>query len=1039
MKIQRHIFFVLLTIGELYAVLLTSSCTSETIPQQDLQQIFNNCPEQAKPWTWWHWMNGNVTKSGITNDLEEIKKAGLGGVHIFNVTDRIVEGPVTFLSQEWMNLTLFAIEEADRIGLQTGIHNCPGWSASGGPWIEPKNAMKQILFSEYYLEGGTKIEIDLPVPTGQEYYEDIKVLAFPSLKGDGIGDESRFKSWKAKTGNTINAFTTLPPIETDDSGKIIDSKAIVDVSKYMDASGRLSWDAPKGNWTIVRFGYTYLKRTNRAAPLVGTGLECDKFDTVAMKTHFDAYARKIIEMAHPYTGKSFNVLVIDSYEGGVQTWTASFMQEFAKRRGYDMTAWLPCLTGRIVGSPELTDRFLCDYRLTISDLYRDHYYGYMRKLVSAYGMKLFIEPYGDYNINPIDIGSQADEIAIEFWINPKYWNGLNQIKAISSTANIYDKRIVDSEAFTSRPPDIFNITPHELKTYADKVYIQGVNKLTFHSYPHQPRPDIKPGMSMGPHGTFFSSTNTWWEPGEALFRYFTRCNALLQQGLYAADFLNYIGDVAPWTTEMSESGYENLNYYNGYSFDYCNTDVLLNRISIKKGKISLPGGMTYDLLVLPPSASININVLEKIQSLVKEGMIVVGERPEISQGLKGYPDNDAQVKRIASQLWGEDQSPSGVHSYGKGRVFWGKTVEQTLQELSIAPGFVCKAVDSDVDVQVIHRRSGDDDIYFLANLSDKMGRANCFFRTKGKLPELWDPATGDMKTLAVYSKSKDGVTVPLFFESNGSMFIIFRKSDKNFDPVEDITFEGKSVAAQGILSIPNVYINESGELKIDAFETGNYVVSRASSVKQQFVVDKTDNVIDISDKWEVRFDPVMGGVGNVSFEKLNSWSVDANPEIKYYSGTAIYKKNFNIPESMYGGRIYLTFERIADLGRVVVNGAECAVLWTPPYRVDITKYVKAGDNTIEVGVTNTWNNRLVGDERYPDNHKFTELAEDFLKNTLAIAEFPDWYTQGLPKPDNNRVAFVTWKHYTLDSPLYDAGITGAVKIITQINKDVENK
>ena len=816
--------------------------------------------------------------------------------------------------------------------------------------------MKRIVFSEHHTDGGKKINVELSVPTTQDFYKDVKVLAFPGLKDDDF----RFTSWQEKTGNVERISTMLPPITATDAGNLIDFGSVIDLSNYMDASGHLSWDAPQGNWTIVRFGYTYIKRNNHPAPIGGLGLECDKFDTLAVKTHFDAYPRKIIEMARQYAGKTFSVMVIDSYEGGVQTWSASFMQEFHKRRGYDMTAWLPCLTGRIVGSPELTDRFLCDYRLTISDLYRDYYYGYMQKLVAAYGMKLFVEPYGDHNINQMDIGSQADVAAFEFWIgdfdhlNPVW---ASHIKVVASTVNVYDKKIVDAEAFTCRLQEVWQTTPFDLKRYADWAYIQGLNRFTLHSYPHQPRPDIKPGITLGPFGMFFAHSNTWWEPGAALFRYFTRCNAMLQQGVYVADILKYMGDVAPWISDIAENGNENLNHYNGYSFDYCNTDVILNRISIKNGKILLPGGITYSLLLLPKSNSMNLAVLQKIQALVKEGMVVVGERPEISQGLKGYPDCDAQIKSIASKLWGKTNASSGVKSYGKGKVFWGMTAEQVLQHLSIVPDFVCNADASDINVHAIHRRSGDADIYFLANPEEKAGNVACFFRTKGKLPELWNPVTGETKTLAVYSKSKDGVTVPLYFDRYGSMFIVFRQSDKGFEPVEDITFDGRSINAQGRLL-------------------------------------NTDT-LDISDRWDVWFDPAMGGVGNVPFGELKSWSVNTNPEIKFYSGTAIYRKDFDIPETMLGGRIYLTFDRIDDLGRVVINGAECAILWTPPYRVDITQYVKSGRNTIEVGVTNSWNNRLAGDERYPDDHKFIE-SSGWEKGTYRLTEIPDWYTTTCP-------------------------------------------
>ena len=999
------------------------------VSAQDIEKKFTAWPDEAKPRAWWHWMNGNITRQGITSDLEHMKSAGLGAAYIFNVSDNIPHGPVQVLSDAWFDLMVFAIQEADRLGLQMGMHNCPGWSASGGPWIDPAHAMKKIIYEERCIEGGKKVDIKLDFPTKQEFYRDIKVLAFPTLKGDEKGKGYRFEQWVERTGAVDKtAGMNMPPLKKSDEENIIAKDQVVDISPYMDASGHLKWDAPAGKWTIIRFGYTNLSTKNHPAPPEATGLECDKFDRASIQLHFDAYVGKVIERAKPYVGKAFKSVVIDSYEAKIQTWTDAFPAEFRSRRGYDIYTYLPCLTGRILGTPEETDRFLWDFRRTIADLFTDVYYKTMKELTNSYGMLLSVEPYGNYNTNNIDLGVHCDTPTGEFWAGR---DPGHSVKLAASIGHIYDRKYIETESFTALPNEgVWWNSPRTLKAQGDYVYTMGITRFTFHSYPHQPRPEIRPGMTMGPHGTFFSSTNTWWDAGKAWFTYLGRSQAMLQWGNYAADILYYPGEDAPLTVANIFGKVNKDKLHPGNLYDFCNSDVICNRIKIEGGKITLPNGAQYSLLVLPESNTISVGMLTRIKELVHAGMMLLGSKPTRAKGLEGYPQSDEQIGKLADELWGKSAGKSGSKSYGKGKIYWGMPVQTILNEIEVLPDFEAKE-GGDLNLNFLHRRLGGQDVYFIANRAEKSGKVKCYFRVNGKIPELWDAVTGRMIQPAIWYREKEMTCVPLDFYSFSSIFVLFRSNDRDADPVQDILVEGKSILDHGSFAYGDVYVDDAGKLHLDAYKEGGYELRKASGARETVQVGKADHVVDVSGSWDVYFDPKMGGPGKVSFDALESWTKNTNDEVKYYSGTAVYTRDVELPASMTGKRIWLEFDSVMDIAQVQVNASECGTLWTPPYRIDISQFAKPGRNRLEISVTNAWNNRLIGDERHPLVSKYVNAGGKW-EGTYRVHEIPAWYLQGEPLPASKRVAFSTWRVYDLHSPLIDAGLIGQAKIVATL-------
>ena len=345
-----------------------------------LESGFQHPPDSARPQTWWHWMNGNITKAGITADLEAMKEIGLGGATIVNVDCGIPRGPVSFMSPEWREDFKFAVEEANRLGLKLCVENCAGWSSSGGPWNTVTNAMQRVTTSELVVTGPTNFDSVLPQPaTKLDFYRDIAVLAFPALD-----TKATIPNIDAKAGFNDRAVLSAANAGSSTEGAI-QRRDMVELTSHMAAGGKLTWRVPAGKWVILRIGYTPTGKNNHPAPKEGEGLECDKFSKAALDAHWDGFMQKVLDDIGPLAGKALDSSLIDSYEVGGQNWTKNFREEFKARRGYDPLKFLPTFTGRLVDNPEISERFLWDMRRTIADLFAENYFGHFAELCRKHG------------------------------------------------------------------------------------------------------------------------------------------------------------------------------------------------------------------------------------------------------------------------------------------------------------------------------------------------------------------------------------------------------------------------------------------------------------------------------------------------------------------------------------------------------------------------------------------------------------------------------------------------------------------------------
>ncbi len=737
----------------------------------ELSQGFVSPPAEARPWVYWFWLNGNITREGITADLEAMKRVGIGGVLIMEVDQGSPVGPVGFMSDSWRELFKHVVAEAQRLGLEVNMNNDAGWNGSGGPWIKPEQSMQKVVFTETNVEGAKAFEGALPQPQAVAgFYRDIAVLAFPAVGAYRI-DNIQVKACYQTGGVGPAAQTPLP------AEMVIGQKHIVDLTKQMDASGRLTWSVPAGKWTILRIGHTSTGVENAPSPQSGRGLECDKLSKEGIEANFNGMMGKLIADVGPAAGKALVATHIDSWENGAQNWTARMREEFRLRRGYDPLLFLPVMTGRVVDSLEISERFLWDLRQTVSDLVVENYAGHLRTLARKGGLKLSIEAYGG-PCDDLPYAGQADEPMCEFWVGG---GAMGTLKEMASAAHTYGKRILGAESFTAADQERWLEHPGSIKALGDRAFCDGVNRFVFHRYAMQPWIDRRPGMTMGPWGIHYERTQTWWEKSPAWNLYLARCQYLLRQGLFAADIFY----LQPETAPQSFYGHKP----NGYEFDNGSAEVVLTRMAVRDGRLVLPDGMSYRLLVLPDTDSMTPKLVRKIQELVQAGATVVGRPPSRSPSLNSYPRCDEEVKQLARELWGDCDGKSVTeHRVGQGRIVWGQAPEKVLAKSGVRPDFSSRA-----RLSAIHRVVGDTDIYFVANPQSYDVRAACTFRIGGRQPELWRPDSGRIEPAALFAEKDGETTVSLHFAPSDSVFVVFRKGGKVFDPIVSVSRDGAPV------------------------------------------------------------------------------------------------------------------------------------------------------------------------------------------------------------------------------------------------------
>jgi hypothetical protein len=828
---------------------------------------------------------------------------------------------------------------------------------------------------------------------------------------------------------------------------VVHRDKILDLSGKMDRHGRLDWDIPSGKWTVLRIGHTSTGKTNHPAPAESLGLECDKLSKKAIEVHFASYLGKLVADQAAVGAKGLKMAHVDSWETGSQNWTPEFREEFQRRHGYDPLTWLPVFTGRAVESSEASERFLWDLRRTVADLLLENYAGHLRELSHQHGLTLSIEGYGSGPYDDVAYGACADVPMCEMWTGtPAWWDQLlSYSKEMASSAHVYGRPILASETFTAEPENAkWQNHPFRLKPIADLVFSLGVNRIAIHRYSMQPWLDRKPGMTMGPFGVQYERTNTWWELTRPWHTYLARCQHLLQQG-------QFIADVAYLGSENAPQSYSKREWLDpaapaGYDFDFIPPEALLKYAAVRDGRLTLETGMSYRLLVLPPGRTMTPALLRKIKELVEAGATLVGPRPSRSPSLAGYPHCDVQVQELAAELWGDCDGVSVTENrYGQGRVVWGRPLAEVLAGMGAPPDFACHDLTVGDQLRYVHRQISGDDLYFVANAIPEARSFLGRFRVVGKRPELWWPDTGRIEPAAMWDE-RDGCTpIPLTLDPCGSVFVFFRSSaPAHVDRIVSVRHGGVEISGLAPAVVPEIQLQQqagaitvnagaTGEYLIEVSQPGVYELKTADGHTLKVQVAALPPTIEIEGPWELEFPAGWGAPPRVTLERLISWTDHPESGVKYFSGTATYRRRFELPANMLrgDGRLYLDLGRVAVIAQAKLNGHDLGVLWKPPFRAEITEVVHARENDLELSITNLWPNRLIGDDHMPADCEWVppSTPRNLTPHTwgAALDHWPQWLLENKPGP-TGRLTFTTWKHWSKDDPLLKSGLLGPVRI-----------
>lgn len=648
---------------------------------------FAHPPDSTRPWVYWYFMDGNLSREGLIADLEAMRDAGIGGAIFLEVDLGLPRGPVKFMSPEWRRLFAHAVHEAERLGIEIVLGSGPGWCGTGGPWVKPEQSMQHLVAGETNVVGPVKFDAVLPRPQPRapffgegtltpetkkqwrEFYRDVAVLAFPKPQGNrriaDVDEKALYQRGPYSSFPGVKASLPAPAEHPAwPSAECIPQTGVVELTARMSPDGRLTWDVPPGEWTILRFVRTPTGQITRPAPAPGLGFETDKFDPAAIDAHFEEFVGTLLKEVGPRRKGpgGLSTLHFDSWEMSSQNWSEKFRAEFQRRRGYDPLRFLPAYTGRVVDNAETTERFLWDVRQTAQELVIENHLTRLRTLAHKNGLKFSVEP---YDMNPsadLSLGAVADVPMCEFW-----WLGFDTAYSVIEAASIAHtggRKIVGAESFTSDAGEDWLAYPGNMKSLGDWAFAAGVNRIAFHRYQHQPALDRWPGMQMGPYGVHWERTQTWWPLVTAYHKYLSRCQFLLRQGESVADILFLAGEGAPHVFRAPPSAtVGNPPDRRGYNFDGCAPEVLLAQARVSKGRIVFPGGTSYRLLVLPETETMTPALLRKVKELVQAGATVVGAPLKKSPSLSGFPKADAEVQKLVAELWG--------HPQGKSRILWG--------------------------------------------------------------------------------------------------------------------------------------------------------------------------------------------------------------------------------------------------------------------------------------------------------------------------------------------------------------------------------
>jgi len=994
-----YIYLLLITFGIFQLSCVTNKQKGDTY--ETIKAGFLNPSASAKPKVYWWCLNGNIDTVRAKQELTAMKEAGISGFDFFEIgvpkQDTMIPGGPAFLSDESLQIIKYVIDLAGKLDLTVGLNLASSWNA-GGSWIKPEHGAKSLYFSKTSVTGNSntqKINISFPevsfatkylvgelkkpmIPFQENgkpvYYEEITVLAFPA--------------------NIEN--------------NMLDTSKIINVTKFFDSEKDiLNWKAPSGNWEIYRYICSNSGQTLVLPSPNSAGLTIDHFDSTAVSTHLMHIINRLQPTLGDFKNTALKSFYLASYEARGFVWTPTLASEFKNVNGYNIQKFIPSLFNPELFDSETTTKVQTDFKKTLSELMINNLYKNSKEICNSYGLKINCEAGGPgyplYNgpAEPLKALGNLDILRGEFWVNhsreykesnsEKNIDILRVVKEVAAASHIYEKGIVEEEAFTSFQH--WQEGPFDIKPQGDRAFCEGMNRVVFHGFSHNISGSGYPGFVYHA-GTHFNDKRVWWPKVKPFINYQSRLSSVFQNTDFVADVVWYYGDKIPNSTTPKNA---HFNVGAGYDYEVINTEILLDNLTVKDGKLILTNGANFSALALENEETINPLVLVKLNELAEKGAKIIGDRPKGISEIKNSPLTKEEGESLINKLWiNAENHPEYIEK--KGKIFSNITPAKILKELNVNPDFNYSDKE-DFLLDFIHYEKDNLDFYFIVNTSNKWISRECGFRQQNKVPEIWNPVSGEIIPIIVYNQRKDYINIPITLAPYESQLIAFKKSNP-LPHYSQINGGSKNPPFLEFTTDGIVLLND-GDFELKTQNKSNAI---SNSIKTQV----------IRGNWELFFPENWGAPNKIDLPELISWTDSEIEGVKYFSGTATYKKTFQYNEKLDKSdneKIYLVLGDLSKVGEVWLNDQHLGITWTKPYKFNVSDVIKHGNNNLTIEVSNTWSNRLTGDAITGGN-----FTNSNIKRTIVA-------THGIAPGDQTRVPWA-------DVPLIESGLLGPVTLQT---------
>ena len=864
---------------------------------------------QTRPWTRWWWMGSAVDRENLTANLEKYRAAGLGGMELTPIygvkgyEDKFID----YLSPRWMDLLSFTLQEARRLGLGLDMSTGTGWPFGGGPLIDSTYACKEFFYRTWTLKGGEVLK------------DTVHFIQEPLVRTDGfplpaIGQlvEPVFAN-KNLQALALFQIRFPRPLALQSLMGYSAKGEVVDLTDRVDADGHLNWTAPGGgsgsvagvgeDWTLYAiFQGLHGKMVERAAP-GAEGNVIDHFSEKALKKYLSRFDTAFA--GHNLSGlrSFFN----DSYEvddaRGQSNWTPGFFEIFRQRRGYDLRQHLPALFGK--DTKENSDRVLCDYRETISDLLLEQFTIPWKDWARTKGALIRNQAHGS-PANILDLYAASDIPETEGGEVLRY-------KFATSAAHVTGKKLASSESVTWLD-EHFLSTFSDVKQAVDKYLLGGVNHIFYHGTAYTPINDPWPGWLFYA-SVHFTPNDPSWKNFSTLNEYIARCQSFLQQGAPDNDILLYYPMYDSWSDrgpallkhydrmepEFNGTGFKEcaeILQRRGYAFDYI-SDKQLRQTASAATAVLTSGGGRYQTILLPDCRYLSVEAMERLIQLAQSGanILVYKAMPAAPPGYGTLQARTTAFQQLVSRLHFTATSDAGIQKavIGKGAFFLGDDVSRLMTTIAVRREAL---VEDSLDF--VRRKYQDGNVYFIVNHSNKKWEGFVPLSAAFGSAAIFDPMTG-----------RNGLAAgrhEVYLELDPGASCLVQTS-------------GKMLAGADY-----VYYHPAGGAKT------------------------------LQGSWKIEF--VDGGPrlpAVVTTDKLKSWTAFDDKDAKDFSGTAKYTISFTRPGA---GAWLLDLGKVDQTAQVFLNGSKIATLIGPDYKVVLPASGMRANNILEIRVSNRMVNRI---------------------------------------------------------------------------------